>query len=73
MSHEPTDIRTYLSLMAQFQCTTLTMDQVRAVIPVAPKTIRNWVSAGTFPKPLPGDVWPLQDVADWIDRQRSAA
>ncbi len=73
MNETRADLRAYLGLLAQFQSVTLTMEQVRQVVPVSPKTIRNWISAGEFPRPIPGDVWTLTDVADWIASQQTAA
>lgn len=61
-------------LFGQFNSATLTFGQVQALIPtVTPKTIRNWISSGKFPRPIPGDVFRIQDVARWLDEQKSAA
>lgn len=66
-------MKTVLLLMAQFETTTLTLDQVRALLGgKAAQTIRNRVSAGRFPRPTTDGVWMIQDVADYLDRTRHA-
>jgi predicted DNA-binding transcriptional regulator AlpA len=46
---------------------------VSQAVGLAPGTIRNRVSAGTFPKPLPkehpgANLWRWGDIVDWIER-----
>jgi hypothetical protein len=66
-------VKTVFLLMAQFDSVTLTMDQVRALLGgLAVQTIRNRVSAGKFPRPTSDGVWLVQDVADYLDRSKSA-
>ncbi len=66
-------MNTVFLLMAQFGSATLTIDQVRTLLGgKAAKTIFNRVSAGTFPRPTIDGVWLVQDVADYLDRSKSA-
>lgn len=60
-------------LFGQFQKALLSFSDVQKMVGLAPKTIRNMISAGKFPRPLPGDSFAIQDVADWIDKQRKAS
>jgi hypothetical protein len=66
-------VKTVFLLMAQFDSVTLTMAQVRELLGgLAVQTIRNRVSAGKFPRPTSDGVWLVQDVADYLDRSKSA-
>lgn len=66
-------MKTVFLLMAQFDSVTLTMAQVRELLGgLAVQTIRNRVSAGKFPRPTSDGVWLVQDVADYLDRSKSA-
>jgi len=66
-------MNTVFLLMAQFGSVTLTMEQVRQLLGgLAVQTIRNRVSAGKFPRPTSDGVWLVQDVADYLDRSKSA-
>lgn len=66
-------MKTVFLLMAQFGSTTLTMSQVRELLGgKAVQTIRNRVSAGTFPRPTSDGVWLVQDVADYLDSTKNA-
>lgn len=67
-------MKTVFLLLAQFESATLTIDQVRVVLGgKAAQTIRNRVSAGTFPRPTEDGIWMIQDVADWLDAQKVSA
>ena len=63
-------MKTVFLLLAQFESATLTLDQVARLIGKANQTVRNRVSAGTFPRPTSAGVWMVQDVADYLDRTR---
>ena len=63
-------MKTVFLLLAQFESATLTLDQVARLIGKANQTVRNRVSAGTFPRPTSDGVWMVQDVADYLDRTR---
>jgi hypothetical protein len=66
-------VKTVFLLLAQFESTTLTLEQVRVLLGgKASQTIRNRVSAGKFPRPTEDGVWLIQDVADYLDRTRNA-
>lgn len=66
-------MNTVFLLMAQFGSVTLTMSQVRELLGgLAVQTIRNRVAAGKFPRPTSDGVWLVQDVADYLDRSKSA-
>ena len=66
--------RTLFLLMAQYNAALLDFNQVCGVLGIVPGTSRNWKSQGRFPIPLlPSGQARLQDVAEWIDRQVSAA
>lgn len=60
-------------LFGQFNSATLGVDQVLQVVGVKVRTLRNWISEGKFPRPLPGDRFAIQDVATWIDEERRKA
>ncbi|MGH8116721.1 MAG: helix-turn-helix transcriptional regulator [Rhodanobacteraceae bacterium] len=64
-------MNTTFLLMAQFNSVTLTLRQVADLIDKAPQTIRNRVSMGKFPRPTEDGVWHVQDVADYLDRDRN--
>lgn len=61
-------MNTTFLLMAQFDSVTLTLGQVADLLDKAPQTIRNRVSAGTFPRPTADGVWRVQDIAAYLDR-----
>jgi len=72
-SESRSNMNTVFLLMAQFGSVTITMDQVRALLGgLAVQTIRNRVAAGKFPRPTSDGVWLVQDVADYLDRSKSA-
>lgn len=66
---KPTDDR----LMEQFGSVLLDVDQVLLAVRVSKKTLRNWISDGEFPRPLPGGTFRVQDVAGWIDQNAKAS
>jgi predicted DNA-binding transcriptional regulator AlpA len=65
-------VKTVFWLFGQFESATLTIDQVAKLVDKAPQTIRNRVSAGTFPRPTADGVWLIEDVAAYIDSTRVA-
>lgn len=65
-------MKTAFWLFGQFESATLTISQVAQVIGKAEQTIRNRVSAGTFPRPTADGVWMIEDIADYLDSTRVA-
>jgi predicted DNA-binding transcriptional regulator AlpA len=66
-------MNTTFLLMAQFGSVTLTMAQVRELLGgKAVQTIRNRVASGKFPRPTSDGVWLVQDVAEYLERTKSA-
>lgn len=64
-------MKTEFWIFSQFESATLTIDQIAKLIAKAPQTIRNRVSAGTFPRPTADGVWLIEDVARYIDSTRN--
>lgn len=68
------ETRTLFLLLAQYNAALLDFNEVCRIIGIKPSTGRNWKSADKFPiRLLPSGQARLQDVADWIDAQVSAA
>lgn len=66
-------VKTEFFLFAQFASPLITFDQVVEIVGVKPRTVRNWISDGKFPRPIPGDRFRIQDVAAWIDAQAASS
>lgn len=64
-------MKTVLLLMAQYNRTLLSIEQVADLFGKAPQTIRNRVSAGTFPAPTDG-MWHVEIIAEHIERTMNA-
>jgi hypothetical protein len=54
-------------MFAQFESATLSMEQTCELTGISQQTIRNRVSAGTFPRPTSDEVWLIGDKADNLD------
>ncbi len=66
-------MRTEFWLASKVDGPLMTFEQVVDIIGAKPKTVRNWISDGTFPRPIPGGRFRVQDVATWIDDQAAAS
>jgi predicted DNA-binding transcriptional regulator AlpA len=62
-------VNTTFLLMAKYDSVTLTLRQVCDLLDKRPQTIRNRMALGTFPQPTEDEIWRVQDVADWFDRE----
>lgn len=60
-------------LFGQYNKATLSFQEVVELTRLNPKTLRNYISCGRFPRPIPGDSFAIQDIAAWIDGSRKAA
>lgn len=64
-------MKTALWLFAQFEKAALDIGDLERVFGLKAKTIRNRISAGTFPKPNAYDRWLLEDVAAELERTKA--
>lgn len=64
-------MQTEFWLFGQFNKALLTIGDVQTLIGLKPKSLRNMISSGTFPRPLPGGSFAIQDIAAWIDSHRT--
>lgn len=55
------------------QC--LRLNETAALCGVRPRTIKSWVSKGTFPRPIKPtqtlSLWVWADVRDWLDGHKA--
>ena len=72
MTRDPLTIATYQALVTRFGGPTITREQARELCGYASAgSLTNAITKGKFPRPMPGGLFDLAAVAEFMEKHRT--